>query len=206
LQTESQMENEIESEVKAAKEVGIKKSPLAHWLGGDALTDKHGCVVAAGDAWCSATKNCYSVSEPDTCPSALSTANVVREIYVADCPWCKNAKNESGKPKKFLFPGELEDARSTVDKHVLEWSKIVSHAQASAEALYSKSNETLDRLEVAVAHSNEMFTSEHAHQHLAHFIKRLESQAFNVSKAVKDVIKKRIASSKKSHTVKNEVC
>merc|ERR1711871_641152 len=204
LQTESQMENEVEAEVREAKEVGIKKSPLAHWLGGDALTDKHGCVVAAGDAWCSATKNCYSVSEPDTCPSALSTANVIREIYVADCPWCKKAKNESGKPKKLLFPGELEEARSTVDKHVLEWSKIVSHAQASAEALYSKSNETLDRLEVAVAHSNEMFTSEHAHQHLEHFMKRLESQAFNVSKAVKDVIAKRIASSKKAMLLKTK--
>ena len=196
LQTESRMEHEIESEVKEGKKVGIKKSPLAHWLGGDALTDVHGCVVAAGDAWCSATKNCYSVSEPDTCPSALSTANVVREIYVADCPWCKKLKNESGKPKKFLFPGELKEARSAVDKRVLEWSKGVSHSQASAEALYSKSNETLDKLEVAVAHSNEMFTSEHAHAHLEHFLKRLEKQAFNVSKAVKDVIKKRIASSK----------
>merc|ERR1711871_1939237 len=204
LESESQIETEISNEVKESKKVGIKKSPLAHWLGGDALTDKHGCVVAAGDAWCSATKNCYSVSEPDTCPSALSTANVIREIYVADCPWCKKAKNESGKPKKLLFPGELEEARSTVDKHVLEWSKIVSHAQASAEALYSKSNETLDRLEVAVAHSNEMFTSEHAHQHLEHFMKRLESQAFNVSKAVKDVIAKRIASSKKAMLLKTK--
>ena len=204
LQTESRMEHEIESEVKEGKKVGIKKSPLAHWLGGDALTDVHGCVVAAGDAWCSATKNCYSVSEPDTCPSALSTANVVREIYVADCPWCKKLKNESGKPKKFLFPGELKEARSAVDKRVLEWSKGVSHSQVSAEALYSKSNETLDKLEVAVAHSNEMFTSEHAHAHLEHFLKRLEKQAFNVSKAVKDVIKKRIASSKKALRLKNQ--
>merc|ERR1712178_652647 len=142
LESESQIETEISNEVKESKKVGIKKSPLAHWLGKDALTDVHGCVVAAGDAWCSATKNCYSVSEPDTCPSALSTANVVREIYVADCPWCKKLKNESGKPKKFLFPGELKEARSAVDKRVLEWSKGVSHSQASAEALYSKSNET----------------------------------------------------------------
>merc|ERR1711898_85043 len=144
------------------------------------------------------------VSEPDTCPSALSTANVVREIYVADCPWCKKLKNESGKPKKFLFPGELKEARSAVDKRVLEWSKGVSHSKSSAEALYSKSNETLDKLEVAVAHSNEMFTSEHAHAHLEHFLKRLEKQAFNVSKAVKDVIKKRIASSKKALRLKNQ--
>merc|ERR1712072_434525 len=126
------------------------------------------------------------------------------EIYVADCPWCKKLKNESGKPKKFLFPGELKEARSAVDKRVLEWSKGVSHSQASAEALYSKSNETLDKLEVAVAHSNEMFTSEHAHAHLEHFLKRLEKQAFNVSKAVKAVIKKRIASSKKALRLKNQ--
>ena len=66
----------------------------------------HGCVVAAGDAWCSATKNCYSVSEPDTCPSALSHANVVREIQVADCPWCSKLKNESDKRKK-LFEQEF---------------------------------------------------------------------------------------------------
>ena len=92
LETENQIESEISNEVKESKKVGIKKSPLAHWLGKDALTDVHGCVVAAGDAWCSATKNCYSVSEPDTCPSALSHANVVREIQVADCPWCSKLK------------------------------------------------------------------------------------------------------------------
>merc|ERR1712167_84419 len=37
-----------------------------------------------------------------------------------------------------------------------------------------------------------------------HFLKRLEKQAFNVSKAVKDVIKKRIASSKKALRLKNQ--
>merc|ERR1711871_812030 len=204
LESESQIETEISNEVKESKKVGIKKSPLAHWLGKDALTDVHGCVVAAGDAWCSATKNCYSVSEPDTCPSALSHANVVREIQVADCPWCSKLKNESDKRKKFLFPGELKEARKEVDTRVLSWTKRVSHRQASAEAFYSKASEDLKKLEVAVAHSNDLFTSKHAHDHLENFLKRLESQGFNVSKAVKEVIQKRIASSRAAEKLRNQ--
>ena len=146
----------------------------------------HGCVVAAGDAWCSATNKCYSVSEPDTCPSALSRANVVREIQVADCPWCSKLNNESDKRKKFLFPGELKEARKEVDTKVLSWTKRVSHRQAAAEALFGKADESLKKVEVAIAHSNDLFTSKHAHDHLEHFLKRLESQGFNVSKAVKE--------------------
>merc|ERR1711907_44741 len=100
--------------------------------------------------------------------------------------------------------GELKEARKEVDTRVLSWTKRVSHRQASAEAFYSKASEDLKKLEVAVAHSNDLFTSKHAHDHLEHFLKRLESQGFNVSKAVKEVIQKRIASSRAAEKQMNQ--
>merc|ERR1711981_1144242 len=200
------IESEIATEVKEGKKDGLKKSPLAHWLGPNALTDVHGCVTAAGDAFCHATGKCFSVSEPDQCPTALNEATGILEIKLPKCPWCVSGTNASktAAARPFLFPSEMKIATKRTDAAVLSWSERMSKVQATNEVTYSKANKTFNQLASAAAVSNEMYTSENAHVHLQNLLKRLELQHFNASGAVKEVVMKRVQAAKLAQKLKEE--
>jgi len=196
--TATGIESEIANEVAEGKKSGVKKSPLAHWLGPDALTDIHGCVTAAGESYCSATGKCFSVSEPDQCPTALNEATGILEIKLPNCPWCVSGSNvtSTSAAKQFLFPGELKNTMKKTTSLVLSWTAKMSKVQASNEVIYAKANSTYNRLASAAAVSNEMYTSDKAHVHLQNLLKRLELQHFNTSSAVREAVSKRVQAAK----------
>merc|ERR1711871_1854480 len=192
------IESEIANEVAEGKKSGVKKSPLAHWLGPDALTDIHGRVTAAGESYCSATGKCFSVSEPDQCHTALNEATGILEIKLPNCPWCVSGSNatSTSAAKQFLFPGELKNKMKKTTSLVLSWTAKMSKVQASNEVIYAKANSTYNRLASAAAVSNEMYTSDKAHVHLQNLLKRLELQHFNTSSAVREAVSKRVQAAK----------